>query len=256
MESMRDRFSGRDRMGSDRGGRDRYERQERPDRMERQDMGMGERSMRRSPSYDLDGLQIEDIADVVEQSNSKQLEVFADCIDDVKDEVFASEKEIMKALDQVAASVSGGSRSSRLQESVTAQMDPASKEEILRAVAGNTDLLLAIREVLDKKEPEPAAEEVPAAEAEKPEEPAQQEEAADPMTTALSKYYSDMEEHVHKENVKCYRNVQAAITEQSTQVVEQNRKSLTLLKIFTIASTVLTLVNIVLLLGYILGFIY
>lgn len=254
MESMRDRFSGRDRMGSDRGGRDRYDRQERPDRMERQDMGM-ERSMRRSPSYDLDGLQIEDIADVVEQSNSKQLEVFADCIDDVKDEVFASEKEIMKALDQVAASVSGGGRG-RMQESVTAQMDPASKEEILRAVAGNTDLLLAIREVLDKKEPEPvAAPEVPEAEGEKPEEAAP-EAAADPMTTALSKYYSDMEEHVHKENVKCYRNVQAAITEQSSQVVEQNRKSLTLLKIFTIASTVLTLVNIVLLLGYILGFVY
>ena len=144
-----------------------------------------------------------------------------------------------------------------MQESVTAQMDPASKEEILRAVAGNTDLLLAIREVLDKKEAEPVAEEVPAAEAEKQEAPAQQEEAAaDPLTTALSKYYSDMEEHVHKENVKCYRNVQAAITEQSTQVVEQNRKSLTLLKIFTIASAVLTLVNIVLLMGYILGFIY
>ena len=256
MESMRDRFSGRDRMGSDRGGRDRYDRQERPDRMDRQDMGMGERPLRRGSSYDLDGLQIEDIADVVEQSNSKQLEVFADCIDDVKDEVFASEKEIMKALDQVAASVSNP-RSSRVQESVTAQMDPASKEEILRAVANNTDLLLAIREVLDKKEAEPAvAEEAPAAEPEKEEQPEQKEEAADPLSTTLSKYYSDMEEHVHKENVKCYRNVQAAITEQSTQVVEQNRKSLTLLKIFTIASTVLTLVNIVLLLGYILGFIY
>ncbi len=250
MESMRDRFSGRDRMGSDRGGRDRYERSERQERSE-----MGERVSRRSAGYEPDGAQINEIANVIEQSNSKQLEIFADCIDDVKDEVFASEKEILKAIDQVAASANGAGRSSRLQESVTAQMDPASKEEILRAVANNTDLLRAIQEVLNKKEAEaaaPAPEENAPAEAEE----AKQEKPAGPLTAALTQYYNNMEEHVHKENVKCYRNVQAAITEQGTQIVEQNRKSLTLIKIFVIISTVLGLVNIGLFALNILGLLY
>ena len=61
---------------------------------------------------------------------------------------------------------------------------------------------------------------------------------------------------MHKENVKCYRNVQAALSEQGTQIVEQSKKSLTLLKILAIISTVLGFVNIALLISYILGFIY
>ncbi len=252
MESMRDRFSGRDRMGSDRGGRDRYERSERQERSE-----MGERVSRRSAGYEPDGAQINEIANVIEQSNSKQLEVFADCIDDVKDEVYASEKEIMKALDQIASSANTSSRSSRLQEPVAAQLDPASKEEILRAVAENTDLLLAIRDALEKKkeeQPEAVAEPAPAPVPEQGEEA--QEQPADPLNAALTQYYNNMEEHVHKENVKCYRNVQAALSEQGTQIVEQSKKSLTLLKILAIISTVLGFVNIALLISYILGFIY
>ena len=48
MESIRDRFSGRDRMGSDRGTRDRFDRGDRAERMERGDMGdrgMADRGM-------------------------------------------------------------------------------------------------------------------------------------------------------------------------------------------------------------------
>ena len=112
MDSIRDRFGGRDRMGSDRGGRDRYDRPERDD--------MGERMSRRNtPSYGSDDVGIDDIANVIEQSNSKQLEVFADCIDDVKDEVYASEKEIMKALDQIASSTSCGATIMRSASSST-----------------------------------------------------------------------------------------------------------------------------------------
>ena len=64
-----------------------------------------------------------------------------------------------------------------------------------------------------------------------------------------------MEEHVNKENVKCYRNVQAALSEQGTQVVDQNRKSLGLLKVLAIVSIVLSLVHAVLLISYIFNFI-
>ena len=141
MDSIRDRFNGRDRLGSDRGGRDRYDRPERDD--------MGDRGSRRSaPPYGGDGVQIDDIANVIEQSNSKQLEIFADCIDDVKDEVYASEKEIMKAIDQIAASASSPRSSMRQQEASVARMDPAAKEEILRAVSNNTELLYALQELL------------------------------------------------------------------------------------------------------------
>lgn len=244
MESIRDRFSGRDRMGSDRGGRDRY------DRMDRGDMG--ERSPRRGQSYGSDGAQIDEIANVIEQSNSKQLEVFADCIDDVKDEVFASGKEIMKALDQISASGASG-RASRVQEASAPQIDPAMKEEILKAVSNNTELLYAIQEMLKKEAEEKAKAEAPA-----PEENAgadQAEKTANPIKEMLTQYYNNMEEHVHKENVKCYRNVQAALSEQGTQVVEQSKKSLILIKVFVIISVVLGITNGALFLGYIFGYI-
>lgn len=278
MESIRDRFSGRDRMGSDRGARDRFDRGDRAERMERPDRGdMGDRGMvdrgmvdrgmgmsramgRGGYESESAGAGIEEIAGAIEKSNSKQLEIFADCIDDVKEEVYASEKEILKAIDQVAANAGNAARAPRMQEAPTAQMDPASKEEILRAVANNTDLLLAIRELLNKKE-EAAAITAPAPaeeKAETEEKPAEKEEKdkENPLVSTLAQYYNNMEEHVHKENVKCYRNVQAAITEQGTQVVEQSKKSLILIKIFAIASTVIGLANIAVLMLYILGFIY
>ncbi|MBO4901749.1 MAG: hypothetical protein J5518_03025 [Lachnospiraceae bacterium] len=249
MDSIRDRFNGRDRMGSDRGGRDRYDRQDRGEALDRA-------PRRSAPSYSPEGpgVDVDAIADVIEQSNSKQLEVFADCIDDVKDEVYASEKEIMKAIDQMASSVNGAGRAaSRYQEPAMAQMDPATKEEILRAVANNTDLLQAIRETLQKKEEEKKEAENAPEEGAAQEQPAEKEESS--LSALLSQFYNNMEEHVHKENVKCYRNVQAALSEQGTQVVDQNRKSLGLLKVLAIVSIVLSLVNAVLLISYIFNFI-
>ncbi len=253
MDSFRDRFSGRDRMGADRGGRDRYDSYDRPERPEREDMS--ERAPRRSaaPSFGGEGVAIDDIANVIEKSNSKQLEVFADCIDDVKDEVYASEKEIMKALDQIASSTSSARTSLRQAEPAAAQMDPAAKEEILRAVSNNTELLNAIQEVLKKteeKEAEKAKETETKADA--AEEPKQENQ----LTAALAQYYNNMEEHVHKENVKCYRNVQAALSEQGTQIVGQNKGSLVFLKVFAIVSVVLTTANILLLYLFIKGIIY
>ena len=69
MESIRDRFNGRDRMGSER-GRDRYDRPDRSD--------MGERASRRGGGYAAsEGLGIDDVTEAIEKSNAKQLEVFA-----------------------------------------------------------------------------------------------------------------------------------------------------------------------------------
>ena len=244
MDNIRDRFASRDRMGSDRGGRDRY------DRMDRADRGdMGERGGRRSASYDSDGVQIDEIAEIIEQSNSKQLEVFADCIDDVKDEVFASEKEIMKALEQISDGAGRNQHVNEVPAAPQVAIDPAMKEEILAAVFSNTNLLNSIRETLEKKDEKPEA---PQAEA--PTE-GTEEEPKDPLKVALAEFYNNMEDHVHKENVKCYRNVQAALTEQGTQIVDQNKKSLGFLKVFAIVNLVLTVVNIALLACFIFGII-
>ena len=133
-----------------------------------------------------------------------------------------------------------------------APVDPTLKEDILRAVSGNTELLQRIREAVEKKEEAPA--EAPAEEGEGT---AETEEAGpdDALTAALSQYYNNMEEHVHKENVKCYRNVQAALSEQGTQIVEQTKKALVVLKIFDIVSTALGVVNIALFVCYMLGII-
>lgn len=260
MENMRDRFASRDRMGSERASRERYDydRLDRPERAERGEMG--ERMNRRS-SYAAEGIQIDDVANVVEESNAKQLEMFADCIEDVKDEVFASEKEIMKAIDRVAGSVNTVGRNQRSMEApapVQPAFDPAMKQEILNAIFGNTDLLNSIREMLEKKEePAPVSEapieEAPVeAEEEKPEEKQPEE---DPIRKALAEYFNNMEDHVHKENVKCYRNVQAALTEQGTQIVEQNKKSLGFLKAFAIVNLMLAVINITLLACFIFGII-
>ena len=127
------------------------------------------------------------------------------------------------------------------------------KEDILRAVAGNTELLYAIRDVLAKKEEAEQKQQEAAPQDAQPEQAAP--EAEKPLTAILAEYYNNMEEHVHKENVKCYRNVQAAISEQGTQVVDQSRKSLGMLKVFAIVTAVLSLANIALLVCFILGLI-
>lgn len=249
MENFRDRLSGRDR-----GGRDRYDRgMDRADRYDRDDID--ERNSRRAPGYSGD-VQIDDIAKAMEQSNSKQLEVISDCLEDVKDEVYASEKELLKAIDRVADSVD----SSRGQHISAAPqqpaVDPAMKEELLAAIFSNTNLLNSIREMMLKKEEE-AENAVAAAE----KEPAQAPEENETMTeeqilkTVLAGFYNDMEEHVHKENVKCYRNVQAALQEQSEQIVNSKSGASTFVKIFLILNLAFSVANIALFVCYLLNLI-
>ena len=253
MDNFRDRFAsrgGRDRYErSDRADRyDRYERDDRDDRYDRDEPD--ERSSRRAPSYGGDSVQIDDIANAVDKSNGKQLEVIADCFDDVKDEVVASEKEILKAIDRIADSADAARGQYVNAAPAQPAIDPAMKEEILAAVFSNTNLLNSIRETLDKKEQDELAKQ-----AEIPAEAEEEAPAKDPLKEALGELYNNLEDHVHKENVKCYRNVQAALTEQGTQIVGQNKKSLTFLKIFAIINLALTVVNIALLVCFLFGII-
>lgn len=63
----------------------------------------------------------------------------------------------------------------------------------------------------------------------------------------IMKQLTQLEEHVHKENVKCYRNVQAVITEQSKSGGGQELdKTIKLIKTTTSVTVILLAVNVVL----------
>lgn len=231
MDGYRDRFNSRDRKAPERGMRDRY------DRPERYDRG---RNM--APSYGQENYGSSDVESVIEQSNAKQLEVFADCIDDVKDEVYASEQNILKAIGSIPSAAPS--------RAVAApQIDPAMKEEVLAAIAGNKQLLEAVYALVQKPEVEAAPEVAPApateAVPEAPIEAAPAKEEFD-VKAFLEKMYADLEEHVHKENVKCYRNVQASVSDQMNQNVANTKGAMTSVKIFAIITMVLTAMNIAL----------
>lgn len=63
----------------------------------------------------------------------------------------------------------------------------------------------------------------------------------------------DLEEHVHKENVKCYRNVQASVMEQAELQMEQTRSSAGSVKGMLITSLVLNVATIAILVIHLLG---
>lgn len=250
MDGIRDRFNGRDR-GVERNTQGRYERierNERSDRMERpmdrsMDRSMDrpmDRGMRRGMSFGVDGFQTDEVSSAIEQSNAKQTEILADYIEDVKGEVYASEKEILKAIDEVSGG--RGARNQAPQEPVVVPtVDPTLKDDLMQAILGNSNLLNMIRESLEKQDEEQEVID---------------EGVVDPaaeLKAALAEYFSNMEDHVHKENVKCYRNVQAALQEQGAQDTEQSGRNLGSIKIFTIINMVLAVINIALLACFIFG---
>ncbi len=63
----------------------------------------------------------------------------------------------------------------------------------------------------------------------------------------------DLEEHVHKENVKCYRNVQASVMEQAELQMEQTRNSVGPVKGMLITSLILNVATIGILIVHLLG---
>ncbi len=63
----------------------------------------------------------------------------------------------------------------------------------------------------------------------------------------------DLEEHVHKENVKCYRNVQASVMEQAELQMEQTRTSVGSVKGMLITSLILNVATIAVLIVHLLG---
>ena len=88
----------------------------------------------------------------------------------------------------------------------------------------------------------------------------QTEQSFEPEPATVSNDMSEeklqgLEEHIHKENVKCYRNVQASVMEQAELQMEETRISVRPVKGMLIALIILSLANMGVLVVHILGFI-
>ena len=70
---------------------------------------------------------------------------------------------------------------------------------------------------------------------------------------AAANYYKELEEHVHKECVKCYRNVQSALTEQSGEANKGLEKSVSGLRIMVLVTLLIGIVNLAIQVCSILG---
>lgn len=76
-----------------------------------------------------------------------------------------------------------------------------------------------------------------------------------PSANISPEVFHNLEEHVHKENVKCYRNVQASVVEQAELQMVQTRESIAPIRIMIIILMGLSVINIGLLVVHILGLI-
>ncbi|MCI6978503.1 MAG: hypothetical protein SPE25_07105 [Lachnospiraceae bacterium] len=131
MDGFRDRLN---RGTQERGTYDRYERTSR--------RGMYSQGSQSGPSID-------EIAQLVDESNGKQLEVINDFFEDAKDDRFESEKQILAAIDELIETVNreeakedDDSRYEVRNEDDGLYTElKASSEEILRTVNSNSDLL-------------------------------------------------------------------------------------------------------------------
>ena len=174
----------------------------------------------------------EQIRDVVLSSNDDQLESIRDMFYDSSLDRDAADKEILRAVDGNAKLLN---KNYRLLNDIKSEMDSDEKidlknlseehkEEILKAVLSNADIL---KKVFDNTEIlSMLGEEVSLKHAEiikllneqiinKKAEEEKEDNIFDKATA--EKAFIDLEDHVHKENVKCYRNVQNALAEQDTQ---------------------------------------
>lgn len=79
----------------------------------------------------------------------------------------------------------------------------------------------------------------------------EEEGAPAPLTAEdAEKLYKELEDHVHKECVKCYRNVQSALAEQNTEESNGLSKSVSGLRIMVLVTLILNVVSLVLYILY------
>ena len=209
----------------DENGGERYDRNIRGDRMERP-------ALRRSM---IPAVTADEVNGIIENSNAKQLEVINDLFEDAKDDRLESEQQIIHAIDELAKAQSTAP--------VVVEKDRDNgKDEILAAVQGNSSLINNVREILLAREQEQQDEEERA--------PLDEETA---LKEDIGKSFKDLEEHVHKENVKCYRNVQATLEEQLKTGTDALRSEIGGLKALAVINLIISIVTLGALIARIFG---
>lgn len=131
MDGFRDRMN---RGSSDRGSYDRYDR------------GSRRSSYAGAPSSG--GVSADEIAQLLDESNGKQLDVINDLFEDAKDDRYESEKQILSAIDDLIATVNSKeitAEPSQSEDKNNSAENPAI-DEILRTVNSNSDLLAQFAE--------------------------------------------------------------------------------------------------------------
>ena len=304
----------RDRMG--RGASDRYDRYD-DSRYDRSERGSRRSSYAGSPQ----GASSDEIANLIDDSNAKQLEVISDLFEDAKDDRFESEKQILRAIDELSASIESKSLDAAMPNvEAVSEADNVINEEILRNVKENGDILQQLaeeqismlirgnssiinqmnesiedskeilKEILTNTNNAPAQSVSPIMAASDNSEEvlrtvvnnntllnALRSEVAgiqsglmdnnnaednngpldaNPITKEeMDVVKGDLEEHVHKECVKVYKNVQAALETQNANVEETVKRGTSGIKIIVIINLVLTLVNLLIAIASMLGYI-
>ena len=183
--------------------------------------------------YEKNQVNIDQIKEVVTDSNSDQLDAIQDLFYDERVDREASDKELLRAVDNNQKLLN---RNFRLLSDMRDEIDSddgfdfkelseSNKEEILKAVFSNAELLKQVIENTDLLKS------------------MKEENAFD--KSAAEKAFIDLEDHVHKENVKCYRNVQAVLEENEEKTYGKIKKGMDTLKGLLITAIVFGAANLI-----------
>ena len=156
-------------------------------------------------------------------------------------ELLSSSEEIRNSSSDIKQGLQDVTRSSSPMGELTVDFT-SEKDEIIGAVGDNRAILNMIRQdVLNGFARSEQKEEVP-------------EEKVIPLTAEdAANYYRELEEHVHKECVKCYRNVQSALTEQGSEANRGLEKSVSGMRIMVLVSMIFGVLGVALQICNILG---
>lgn len=195
------------------------------------------------------------IKDAVNSSNEDQLEAIQDLFYDARIDRDASDKEILRAVDGNAKLLN---KNYRLLNDIKTDMDreerfdfrslsEENKEEILKAILNNSDILKKVFDsteiisMLGEELSSKNSEIITLLKEEIIDKRAQDEQEKEDNTfdkSTAEKAFIDLEDHVHKENVKCFRNVQNALVEQDAQTFSKINREFSRLKGLVIAALV------------------
>ena len=161
-------------------------------------------------------------------------------------DIQSSQEDIKSQTQYLAQNISQSVAASMQSAGGYGQGSDMDKEEIISAIGDNRSLLNMIRQdIINSLQKTDIPEE-------------DIEEKAEVLTAQMAeKYYKDLEEHIHKECVKCYRNVESKLEEQSGESFKKLEKTINSMSsvsmITLISNIVLNVITIGILVCVILG---